>query len=141
MKKIIIFFTISLLVFGMLSGCKNQERTDKLENLHASEIEEIKCSGNTGGQDGSFAYSMTESKMKNFVDLLNQVKLGNTVDQSEALSTGAVVYYNIRFTNGETLKISPGKYFMVGDTYYEFENYDELWESFVEFNSSNTSAN
>ena len=36
----------------------------------------------------------------------------------------------------ETLTISPGKYFKVADRYYEFDNYDELWDKFIVFNST-----
>ena len=52
-----------------------------------------------------------------------------------ALSNGAVSYYTLYFTDGEMLTISPGRYFQVGDTYYEFRNYDELWDRFIEYNS------
>ena len=31
--------------------------------------------------------------------------------------------------------ISPGQYFKIGDTYYEFMNYEELWDEFIVFNS------
>lgn len=55
------------------------------------------------------------------------------VDEKEALSSGAVVYYTLQLTDDKTLKISPGEYFMVGETYYRFENFDELWDEFVKF--------
>ena len=54
-----------------------------------------------------------------------------------ALSNGAVSYYTLYFTDGETLTISPGQYFKIEDTYYDFKNYDELWDEFIEFNSIN----
>ena len=41
----------------------------------------------------------------------------------------------IEFINLLTLTISPGKYFKVADRYYEFDNYDELWDEFIVFNS------
>lgn len=52
-----------------------------------------------------------------------------------ALSNGAVSYYTLYFTDSETLTISPGQYFKIEDTYYDFKNYDELWDEFIEFNS------
>ena len=51
------------------------------------------------------------------------------------MPSGAVSYYTIYFATDETLTISPGKYFEVEDTYYEFDNYDELWDEFIVFNS------
>ena len=41
----------------------------------------------------------------------------------------------IYLVTDETLTISPGKYFKVADRYYEFDNYDELWDEFIVFNS------
>ena len=69
------------------------------------------------------------------IHLLNQVELGNAVDEKDALSYGAVSYYTLCYTDGETLTISPGRYFKVRDTYYEFKNYDALWDKFMTFNS------
>ena len=63
------------------------------------------------------------------------MKLGDAVDEKDALSNGAVAYYKLYYTDGETLTISPGRYFKIEDTYYEFRNYDELWDKFIEFNS------
>ena len=67
--------------------------------------------------------------------MLNQVKLGDEVDENKALSSGAVSYYTIHLATDETLTISPGKYFKVAARYYEFDNYDELWDEFIVFNS------
>ena len=64
-----------------------------------------------------------------------KVKLGDEVDESKAVSSGAVSYYTIYLVTDETLTISPGKYFKVADRYYEFDNYDELWDEFIVFNS------
>ena len=81
------------------------------------------------------SYSFSDKEVVEFIDLLNQVKLGDIVDENKALSSGAVSYYTIYFATDETLTISPGKYFEVEDTYYEFDNYDELWDEFIVFNS------
>ena len=51
-------------------------------------------------------------------------------------SSGAVSYYTIYFVIDETLTIIPGEYFKIGDTFYEFDNYDELWDKFIVFNST-----
>ena len=44
--------------------------------------------------------------------------------------------YTIYFVIDETLTIIPGEYFKIGDTFYEFDNYDELWDKFIVFNST-----
>jgi len=45
--------------------------------------------------------------------------------------------YTIYFAIDETLTIIPGGgYFKIGDTFYEFDNYDELWDKFIVFNST-----
>ena len=103
-----------------------------LESIDASEIKQIE---HTGGKDGDYSYSFSDKEVVEFIDLLNQVKLGDIVDENKALSSGAVSYYTIYFATDETLTISPGKYFEVEDTYYEFDNYDELWDEFIVFNS------
>lgn len=138
MKKTHFLKMMVLLVLVLLSGCAKQKKSDQLDTLDqlsASEIEEIECAGTTGGANGTFQYDLTESEIEDFTDLLLQVELGKEVDEKEALSSGAVTYYTIEFTDGESMKISPGSYFMIDNTYYVFENYDELWESFIEFNS------
>ena len=100
-----------------------------------SEIKKIEHIGTTGGIDGDYSYSFSDNQIVEFIDLLNQVKLGDIVDENKALSSGAVSYYTIHFAIDETLTISPEKYFEVEDTYYEFDNYDELWDEFIVFNS------
>ena len=64
------------------------------------------------------------------------MELGGKVDESKASSNGAVSYYTIYFVIDETLTIIPGEYFKIGDTFYEFDNYDELWDKFIVFNST-----
>ena len=79
--------------------------------------------------------TFSDDEVIEFINLLNQVKLGDEVDESKAVSSGAVSYYTIYLVTDETLTISPGKYFKVADRYYEFDNYDELWDEFIVFNS------
>ena len=116
-------------------GCGKQDVNKDLESIDASEIKQIEHTGTTGGKDGDYSYSFSDKEVVEFIDLLNQVKLGDIVDENKALSGGAVSYYTIHFATDETLTISPGKYFEVEDTYYEFDNYDELWDEFIVFNS------
>lgn len=132
MRRMIIFLiALSSLLF--IFGCSKQEKNESLIEVNVDEIDEIKCAGSTGGKDGSFEYLLEEDEIDDFVKLLNEVDLGEEVDEKEALSSGAVVYYTLQFTDDKTLKISPGEYFMVGETYYRFENFNELWDEFVEF--------
>ena len=41
----------------------------------------------------------SDKEVVEFIDLLNQVKLGDIVDENKALSSGAVSYYTIYFCN------------------------------------------
>ena len=106
-----------------------------LDSIDVLEIKKIEHMGTTGGIDGDYSYSFSNNEVIEFIDLLNQVKLGDKVDENQALSSGAISYYTIYFATGETLTVSLGKYFKVEDTYYEFDNYDELWDEFIVFNS------
>ena len=122
-------------MLNILSGCGKQGPDINLADINISEIDKIELTGTTGGKDGEYSYSFSESESRGFIDLLNQVELGNAADEREALSNGAVSYYTLCFTDGEEMTISPGRYFKIGDTYYEFKNFDELWDRFIEFNS------
>ena len=122
MKKIGIVLFILIFLTSTLLGCGKQDVN-------------IECIGTTGGIDGDYSYSFSDNEVVEFVDLLNQVKLGDKVDENKALSNGAVAYYTIYFATDKTLTISPGKYFIIEDTFYEFNNYDELWDEFIAFNS------
>lgn len=124
-----------VLALGVLSGCGKQGPDIDLADIDISEIDNIEHTGTTGGKDGGFSYTFSEKEASGFLDLLDQVELGSAVDEKEALTSGAVSYYTLYFTDGEMLTISPGRYFQVGDTYYEFRNYDELWDRFIEYNS------
>lgn len=135
MKKIGIVLLILISLTGTLLGCGKQDVNKVLESIDASEIKQIELTGTTGGKDGNYSYFFSDKEVVEFIDLLNQVKLGDIVDENKALSSGAVSYYTIYFATDETLTISPGKYFEVEDTYYEFDNYDELWDEFIVFNS------
>ena len=135
MKKIGIVLLILISLIGTLLGCGKQDVNKDLESIDASEIKQIELTGPSGGKDGNYSYFFSDKEVVEFIDLLNQVKLGDIVDENKALSSGAVSYYTIYFATDETLTISPGKYFEVEDTYYEFDNYDELWDEFIVFNS------
>jgi len=135
MKKIGIVLLILISLIGTLLGCGKQDVNKDLESIDASEIKQIELTGTTGVKDGNYSYFFSDKEVVEFIDLLNQVKLGDIVDENKALSSGAVSYYTIYFATDETLTISPGKYFEVEDTYYEFDNYDELWDEFIVFNS------
>ena len=124
-----------VLALGVLSGCGKQGPDIDLADIDISEIDKIEHTGTTGGKDGGFSYTFSEDEASGFIELLAQVELGSAVDEKEALTSGAVSYYTLYFTDGEMLTISPGRYFQVGDTYYEFRNYDELWDRFIESNS------
>ncbi len=135
MKKIGIVLLILIFLTSTLLACGKRDVNINLENIAVSEIEKIEHIGTTGGIDGDYSYSFSDNEVVEFIDLLNQVKLGDKVDENKALSNGAVSYYTIYFATDETLTISPGKYFKIEDTFYEFDNYDELWDEFIVFNS------
>ena len=67
--------------------------------------------------------------------MLNQVKLGDEVDKNQALLSGAVTYYKLYFQGKDVVTLCPGHYFGVDEKYYEFVNFDKLWDEFVTFNS------
>lgn len=131
---------IVLLTFIFLTstlfGCGKQDASVGLESIDVPEIEKIEHTGTTGGKDGDYSYSFSDNQIVEFIDLLNQVELGGKVDENKASSNGAVSYYTIYFVIDETLTIIPGEYFKIGDTFYEFDNYDELWDKFIVFNST-----
>ena len=135
MKKIGIVLLILISLTGTLLGCGKQDVNKDLESIDASEIKQIEHTGTTGGKDGNFSYSFSDNQIVEFIDLLNQVELGGKVDENKVSSNGAVSYYTIYFVIDETLTIIPGEYFKIGDTFYEFDNYDELWDKFIVFNS------
>ena len=135
MKKIGMVLLVLIFLASTLLGCGKRDVNIDLENIAVSEIKKIEHMGTTGGLDGDYSYSFSDNEVVEFIDLLNQVKLDDKVAENKALSNGAVSYYTIYFSTDETLTISPGKYFKVEDTFYEFDNYDELWDAFIVFNS------
>ena len=103
MKKIGIVLFILIFLTSTLLGCGKQDVNIDLETIDVSEIKKIECIGTTGGIDGDYSYSFSDNEVVEFVDLLNQVKLGDKVDENKALSNGAVAYYTIYFATDKTL--------------------------------------
>lgn len=135
MRKIKMLLLISLLSLYLFTGCEKQKPVIDLESIDISEIEKIELFGTTGGKDGHFSCDLSEDERQDFVELLNRVELGNEVNENDAMADGGVTYYHIYFSNGDKITISPGPVFKVQDTYYKFNNFDELWDQFVMFNS------
>lgn len=127
-----LFFMTILLSLCLLSGC---ERRIDFGTIRLSEIDKIELCGTTGGKDGEFSYLLTEYECKDFVYLLNQVELGDEVDENQALSSGAAAYYTLSFYEDDAITISPGPYFNIEGTYYQFHNYEELRDQFTYFNT------
>lgn len=128
-------FVYIVVIFGVCSLLSEYEKIDNrdcLQNIKSSEVVDIKCSGFTGGKDGHFERFLDKEQRDDFVELLGKVKLGRKVQREETLSSGAVTYYTLVFADGEVLKISPGRFFMVNDDYYYFLNYDKIWNEFLE---------
>ena len=134
MKRIRGLFLLLLLVC-MIPGCEKQEKMD-LASIDLTDIEKIEHTGTTGGKDGDFKYFLTDAECSELIGLLHQVKLGSEADESKALSSGAVSDYTLYFTDGDTVTLRPGQFFKIEDTYYDFENYDELWDEFVKVGSA-----
>ena len=134
-SKLILSFI--LIMMTLLSGCQKNTTNSAIEfgTIDVSEIDKIELSGTTGGKDGNFSYTLSEQEKKEFVHLLNQVELGDEVDKNQALSSGAVTYYKLYFQGKDIVTLCPGHYFGVDEKYYEFVNFDELWDEFVTFNS------
>lgn len=129
---VFIYIVVIFNICSSLLGYEKVDNRDCLKDINPSEIVEIKCSGTTGGKDGHFEYFLDERQQEDFVELLGKVKLGRKVQREETLSSGAVTYYTLVFADGEVLKISPGRFFMVNDDYYYFLNYDKIWDEFLE---------
>ena len=136
MKKIGIVLFILIFLTSTLLGCGKQDVNKDLESIEASEIKQIEHTGTTGGKDGDYSYSFSDNQIVEFIDLLNQVELGGKVDENKASSNGAVSYCTIYFVIDETLTIIPGEYFKNGDTFFDFDNFYELRDKFIVFNST-----
>lgn len=134
-SKIILSFI--LITLTLLSGCQKNTTHSAIEfgTIDVSEIDKIELSGTTGGKDGNYSYTLSDQEKKEFVHLLNQVELGDEVDKNQALSSGAVTYYKLYFQGKDIVTLCPGHYFGVDEKYYEFVNFDKLWDEFVTFNS------
>ena len=134
-SKMILSFI--LITVTLLSGCQKNTTNSAIEfgTIDVSEIDKIELSGTTGGKDGNFSYTLSDQEKKEFVHLLNQVELGDEVDKNQALSSGAVTYYKLYFQGKDVVTLCPGHYFGVDEKYYEFVNFDKLWDEFVTFNS------
>lgn len=134
-SKMILSFI--LITVTLLSGCQKNSTHSAIEfgTIDVSEIDKIELSGTTGGKDGNFSYTLSDQEKKEFVHLLNQVKLGDEVDKNQALLSGAVTYYKLYFQGKDVVTLCPGHYFGVDEKYYEFVNFDKLWDEFVTFNS------
>ena len=138
-KKIVSKMILSfiLITVTLLSGCQKNSTHSAIEfgTIDVSEIDKIELSGTTGGKDGNFSYTLSDQEKKEFVHLLNQVELGDEVDKNQALLSGAVTYYKLYFQGKDVVTLCPGHYFGVDEKYYEFVNFDKLWDEFVTFNS------
>lgn len=134
-SKMILSFI--LIAVTLLSGCHKNTTNSAIEfgTIDVSEIDKIELSGTTGGKDGNYSYTLSDQEKKEFVHLLNQVELGDEVDKNQALSSGAVTYYKLYFQGKDIVTLCPGHYFGVDEKYYEFVNFDKLWDEFVTFNS------
>ena len=134
-SKIILSFI--LIMMTLLSGCHKNTTNSAIEfgTIDVSEIDKIELSGTTGGKDGNYSYTLSDQEKKEFVHLLNQVELGDEVDKNQALLSGAVTYYKLYFQGKDIVTLCPGHYFGVDEKYYEFVNFDKLWDEFVTFNS------
>ena len=134
-SKIILSFI--MIMMTLLSGCHKNTTNSAIEfgTIDVSEIDKIELSGTTGGKDGNYSYTLSDQEKKEFVHLLNQVELGDEVDKNQALSSGAVTYYKLYFQGKDVVTLCPGHYFGVDEKYYEFVNFDKLWDEFVTFNS------
>lgn len=135
-KKIIVLIIVLGMLLIMILLClifyRQHKVTEILTEIKAAEVESVQCTGTSGGIDGQFEYTLSKEEISSFIDLLHNIELGKKVREEQALSAGAVTYYNILFKSGDKLSISPGPYFWIDGEYFVFENKDELWENVLE---------
>lgn len=105
-------------------------------NLEPYDIKRIYQTGSTGGKNGDFKNDLNTEQIEQFIDLLKKVKLGKEISRNQALSYGAVTYYTITPQKGVSFTISPGKYFLFKEHYFQFINYEELKNDFISINSN-----
>ena len=85
-SKMILSFI--LITVTLLSGCQKNTINSAIEfgTIDVSEIDKIELSGTTGGKDGNYSYTLSDQEKKEFVHLLNQVELGDEVEQLLTIS-------------------------------------------------------
>lgn len=108
------------------------------QNLDAEQIERVEYSYDPGtaGTESSGQGEMAFRRIPEFVEFLKKIRLGGAMPDGESASSGASSIYMIVMKDGSQLKLKPGRYFGVDGVYYRFVNFDELWDEFVEWNSS-----
>ena len=67
MRKIKIVLCISFLIIGILTGCGKQEPINALASIETSDIDKVEHTGTTGGQNGGYSYSLSESENNGFI--------------------------------------------------------------------------
>ena len=62
MRKIKIILCISSLIVSILSGCEKQGTNIDLASIDITDIDKVEHTGTTGGQNGGYSYSLSESE-------------------------------------------------------------------------------
>ena len=62
MRKIKIILCILFLFVSILSGCGKQGPNIDLASIDISDIDNVEHTGTTGGQNGGYSYSLSESE-------------------------------------------------------------------------------
>jgi cytochrome c-type biogenesis protein CcmE len=108
------------------------------QDLEAGQIERVEYAYDLGvpGPEGSGKGQMDPRRIPAFVDFLKKVRLGGAVSDGESAYSGASSTYTLVMKDGSRRKLDPGEYFGVDGTYYKFINFNDLWDEFVEWNSS-----
>lgn len=145
MKKIILCMTLMLL-FLVACGTENNSAGIKINDLKADEVKKMTGWHYLGDGNTPTEVEYDQNEIEEFISLLNDTQFGKSVSEEDVPSyVGASGNYTLELMNGKSLKIEPNEYFCFRSidsdgkeydvTYYKVDNYDKIWDKWVEFNS------
>ena len=133
-KKWIIVIYILCFVLAVIVGFRIQTGVKSkkiIADLEVSNIDRVHFSFYSGGITGSYEEDLSTEQTEKLVELMKKVRFGGRVSEEKAATSGASSCYIIYMKDGTKLTLDPGRFFKINHTYYEFENFDELWDEFI----------